>query len=149
MKKTFLAAAALAALTIGTAIAQGPGAGPGPGYGPGAGYGPGYGRGMMGEGYGPGYGGGRGAQGYGPGMMGRGGYGYGPGMMLYGPMSELKLTDEQRDKIFALQEAQHQKNFAAMSKFRAEMYKSQQELRKQVEAVLTPEQRKLLRQYDE
>lgn len=146
MKKSILVAAAIAAIAAGTALAQGygPGPGNGPGYGPGAGpgggYGPGagYGRGMMGPG-----------GGYGPGMMARGGYGYGPGMMLYGPMSELNLTDEQRDKIFALQEAQHQKNFAAMSKFRAEMYKSQQELRKQVEAVLTPEQKKLLRQYEE
>jgi Spy/CpxP family protein refolding chaperone len=119
MRKTILAAAAIAALTVGTAIAQG------------------YGPGMMGQG-----------RGYGPGMMERGG-GYGPGMMLYGPMSGLNLTDEQRDKIFSLQEAQHQKNFAAMTKFRAEMYKSQQELRKQVEAVLTPEQKKLLRQYEE
>ena len=180
-------ATTLAAASFAT-FAQGPGYGPGGGYGPGmmGGYGPGYGRGMMGDGYGPGYGYGPG-QGSGPGMMGRGygggGYGYGPGMMgggygPGGPLAALNLTDEQRNKIFALQEENRAKNWGTMGKMRSEMFKlssllnsdkadtntvleqqkkvdelrremlkSRIENHKQVESVLTPEQRKQLRQY--
>jgi len=133
LRKLALAAALLAAGAIGaTAIAQGPGYGPGmmgggPGYGPGMmGGGPGYGPGMMG-----------GGPGYGPGMMG-GGPGYGPGRG-YGPgggcgpgggfgpaaamLESLNLTDEQFDKIQAMQEENRQKNWAAMGQLRAEMFK--------------------------
>jgi Spy/CpxP family protein refolding chaperone len=163
MRKALLASALALALT--GAAAQGPGYG----YGPGGGYGPG----MMG-GYGPGPGmmGG----GYGPGMMG----GYGRGMMggYGGGLAALNLTDEQQEKIFAIQEDHRRKNFDTMSKVRTETFKlrrmygaegvdaksvveqqkkvdelrremlaSRLDSRKQVESVLTPEQRKQFRQF--
>jgi Spy/CpxP family protein refolding chaperone len=167
MKKT-LVALAIAATTFGT-LAHAQGYGPGSGYGGGPGWGPGggYGPGMM-MGRGPGYGPGGG---YGPGMMGRGGMGgYGGGPFA------LDLSDEQREKIYALQEENRRKNWDTMGKMRSEMFKlrsmawsdkadanayaeqqkkvddlrremikSRFENRKQVEAVLTPEQRKQLR----
>ena len=68
----------------------------GPGYGYGPGYGPGYGQGR--------------------GMMG-GGYGAGGGL------AALNLTDEQREKVVAIQEAHRQKNWAAMGEVRAEQFK--------------------------
>ena len=169
MKKTILAAAALAALTATAALAQGYGYGPGMmgrGYGPGSGYG---GPGMMGPGYGYGPG-----SGYGPGMMGPGYGGYGRG----GGLAALNLTDEQRDKVFALQEENRAKHWGTMGKLRSEtfklrgmynsdkldangiaeqqkkvdelrreMLKSRVESAKQIESILTPEQRKQLRQY--
>jgi Spy/CpxP family protein refolding chaperone len=179
LRKLALAATLFAAGTLGaTALAQGPGDGPGmmggygPGNGPGmmGGYGPGYGAGMMGGGRGFGPGGGYGSGGgFGP---GRGGYG--PGGML----ESLNLTDEQRDKIQAIQEENRQKNWAAMGQTRAEMFKlrslynsekldanalaeqqkkvdelrrqlfkSRVESHAQVESVLTPEQKKVFRQY--
>ena len=123
----------------------------------------------MAQGYGPGVGG------YGPGMMGGG---YGPGMMGSGPLSALDLKDDQRDKIFAIQEEARSKNFGTMTQIRAEQYKltklynaekadpkaigdaqkkvdelrrqiiqSHVDTRNQVEAVLTAEQKKQLRQY--
>jgi Spy/CpxP family protein refolding chaperone len=159
MKRNYvLAAAVAAALAIGSsfALAQGPGYGPG-------GMGGGYGPGMMG--------------GYGGGMMG----GYGPGMMMGGyggPMAALKLTDEQQDKLFALQEANRKKNWDTMSTMRSDMFKLQRmynaesvdskalleqqkkvddlrrqvlasrlDMRKQMESVLTPEQKKQLHQF--
>jgi len=129
------------------------------------------------QGYGPGYGQGRGMMG-GPGMMG----GYGPGMMggygAGGMFAALNLSDEQREKISAIQEAQRQKNWATMGAVRSEQFKlrgmygtekldadklvaqqkkvdelRQQMLKSRVEAhnqiatVLTPEQRKQLRQF--
>ena len=123
LRKTALIAAALA-LGGGAAAAlaqgYGPGYGGGPGYGPGMmGGGPGYGPGMMG-GYGPGMGGGPG-RGYGPGGgfgPGRGGYGPGGGML-----ESLNLTDEQREKILAIQEQNRQKNWAVMGQMRGEMFK--------------------------
>jgi Spy/CpxP family protein refolding chaperone len=141
----------------------------GPGYGPGmmGGSGPGYGPGMMGGGYGPGYG---------RGMMGGG---YGPGWGASGgATAALNLSDEQREKIFAIQEQNRQQNWDKMGKMRAEQFRlrsmynadsidpqafaeqqkkvddlrremlvSRLETRKQVEAVLTPEQRKQFRQF--
>ena len=115
--------------------------------------------------------------GYGPGMMG----GNGPGMMggygAGGMFAALNLSDEQREKISAIQEAQRKKNWATMGEVRAEQFKlrglygadkldadklvaqqkkvdelRQQMLKSRVEAhnqiatVLTPEQRKQLRQ---
>jgi len=174
MKRGYVLGAALAAaLALGSTLAgaQGPGYGPG---GMGGGNGPGMmggnGPGMMG-GYGPGMMGG----GSGPGMMGgygRGGYGGG------GPLAALNLTDDQQDKIFALQEEQRRKNSDTMSKMRSETFKlrrmynaetvdskavieqqkkvddlrrtvlaSRLEMRKQVEGVLTPEQKKQIRQF--
>ena len=150
------------AFAAGSAMAQGYGYGPG--YGPGM---RGYGPGMMGGGYGPGYG-----PGYGRGMMG-----YGPGWGG-GMFARLNLTDEQQDKVFAIQEQHRSKNFGTMSKMRAETFKLQRmlnaenadskaiveqqkkvdelrremlasrlEMRKDVEKVLTPEQRKEFRQF--
>ena len=147
MRKTLIAVALALAPVV--AAAQGPGYGPGGGYGPGMGYG-------------PGGGGGRG------GMM----MGYGRG-----GLSALDLTDAQAEKIFAIQDAQQQKNWPTMTKMRSEMFKlrrmyyddkadpkavaeqqkkvdelrramlqSRLESRKQIDAVLTPEQRKQLRQ---
>ena len=161
MKRRYVMGAALAAaLALGAPLAGAQG--PGYGYGPG-GMG-GYGPGMMG-GYGPGMGGG-----YGPGMMG----GYGRG----GAMAALNLTDEQHDKLFALQEANRKKNWDTMSAMRSETFKLQRmynaesidskavleqqkkvddlrrqviasrlDMRKQMESVLTPEQKKQLRQF--
>jgi len=68
---------------------------------------------MMG-GYGPGMMGG----GYGPGMMG-GGYGYGAG----GPLAALNLSDDQREKIVAIQEDQRKKNWAVMGEVRSEQFR--------------------------
>jgi Spy/CpxP family protein refolding chaperone len=106
MKTNILRAGALAlAVTAAGAFAQGPGYGPGSGYGPG-----------MGGGFGPGMGGG-----YGSGMMGGG---YGPGRGGYGGgLAALNLTDEQRDKILALQEENRSKNWGTMGQMRSEMFK--------------------------
>jgi len=144
MKRTLILGAALAAAAT-MALAQG--------YGYGPGYGPGYGQGR--------------------GMMG-GGYGYGAG----GGLAALNLTDEQREKVFAIQEEHRKKNWTVMGEMRAEqfklrnmargekldadklveqqkkvdglrqqMFKSRVEAHNQIAAVLTPEQRKQLRQY--
>lgn len=129
--KTIVAASLLCA---GVALAQGPGFGPGFG-GPGAGYGPG----MMG-GPGLGYGPGRMGGGYGPGMGGYGARGFGQDAL-----ASLNLTDEQRDKILAIREEHRQKNWSAMGKVRDEMFKSRLEMHKQIESILTPEQRKQFR----
>jgi Spy/CpxP family protein refolding chaperone len=141
MRKTLILGAALA-LASSLAIAQG--------YGPGYGQG----RGMMGEG-----------------MMGSARQG---GGMLAG----LNLSDEQRQKVLAIQEQHRTKNWAAMGEVRAEQHKlrslygaekldadkvaeqqkkvdelrrallkSRVEAHNQMAAVLTPEQRKLLRQH--
>jgi Spy/CpxP family protein refolding chaperone len=159
VKRLLLIGTALAAAAS-LAFAQGPGYGYGPGHGPG------YGQGMMG--HGPGYGPGGG---YGPGMMG-GGPGAG------GALAALNLTDEQREKVFAIQEEHRKKNWAVMGEVRSEqfklrsmyrgekldpdkiaeqqkkvdelrrqMLKSRAEAHNQIAAVLTPEQRKQLRQY--
>ena len=139
MKRLLAIGAALAAAST-LAIAQGPG----------------YGRGM----------------GYGPGMTGGGGYGAG------GALAALNLSDEQREKVLAIQEEHRKKNWSAMGEVRSEqfklrnmargekldadklveqqkkvdalrqqMFKSRVEAHNQIAAVLTPEQRKQLRQY--
>jgi Spy/CpxP family protein refolding chaperone len=149
------------------------GMGPGMMGGWGGGYGPGYGMGpgMMGGwggGYGPGYGMGPGMMyGYGP------GYGMGPGMMYgYGPYGAgLNLTDEQRSKISKIQEDFRSKQWdlmgkmhdayahradaaddAAANKADDQITQLQQQMignaaaaRKQMDAVLTKEQRQRLR----
>ena len=146
MRKTLVIGAALV-LASSVALAQGYGAGHGQG------------RGMMG------------GQGYGPGMMG--GQGYGAGGMF----AALNLSDDQREKISAIQEGQRNKNWAAMGEVRSEQFKlrglygterldadkiaeqqkkvdelrrqllkSRVEAHNQIAAVLTPEQRKQLRQ---
>src|SRR5678815_5490494 len=146
MKRKYVLGAALAA-----ALASPLAGAQGPGYG--------YGPGMMG--------------GYGEGMMG--GSTMGGGMMggYGGPMAALKLTDEQKDKLFAIQESNRKKNWDTMLSVRSEMFKlrrmynaervdpkalleqqkkvddlrrqvlaSRLDMRKQMESVLTPEQRK-------
>lgn len=148
----------------------GPGYGPGMMYGYGGGY-P-MGPGMMygyGGGYpmGPGmmYGYGRGYYGMGPGMM----WGYGPGYGVgYGP--GLDLSDGQRSKIADIQQNLHGKQFALMGKMqqiyargfdpedtaaaqkaykeiaalRQQMFNNALAAHKQVDAVLTKEQREQL-----
>ena len=129
------------------------------------------------QGYGPGYGQGRGMMGEGTmggGMMGRGMMGYG---QQGGVFAALGLSEEQHQKVLAIQEEHRTKNWAAMGDVRAEQYKlrslygadkvdadkvaeqqkkvdelrrqmlkSRVEAHNQMAAVLTPEQRKLLRQ---
>jgi len=145
-------------LIIGAALAVASSLASAQGYGPGYGPGHGQGRGMMGGGYGPG-------------MMG-GGYGAG------GMFAALDLTNEQREKVLAIQEDHRKKNWATMGDVRAEqfklrgmyntekldtdklvaqqkkvdalrqqMFKSRVEAHNQIAAVLTPEQRKQLRQF--
>jgi Spy/CpxP family protein refolding chaperone len=125
-----------------------------------------------------------GGYGPGPGMMGGYGRGYGPGPGYgrgYGPgggLAALNLSDEQRDKIAAIQEEHRKKNWDRMGQMRSEQFKlrrmysaekvdpaavgeqqkkvddlrrqviqSRVEARNQVQAVLTPEQRKQFRQF--
>src|SRR5687768_5798404 len=142
-----------AALALASALAAAQGEGPSYGQG----------RGMMGEGT------------MGGGMMGRGMMGYG---QQGGVFAALGLSEEQHQKVLAIQEAHRQKNWAAMGEVRAEQYKlrslygadkvdadrvaeqqkkvdelrrqmlkSRVEAHNQMAAVLTPEQRKLLRQH--
>ena len=66
------------------------------------------------------------AQGYGRGP----GYGYGPGMMGpgMGPgagagLAALNLSDEQREKVYAIREEARQKNWATMGEVRSEQFK--------------------------
>jgi len=156
MKRKWIVAAIGAALVSGAAWAQ---------WGPGmmGGYGGGYGPGMMG-----GYGGG-----YGPGMMGGNGPRGGPGMMGgYGwGYERLDLTDAQRDKIasitkdfrdkqWGLMQAMHElrwnsfpaaksddelkKAYDGMAAIRKQMFENGLDLRKQIDAVLTKEQREEL-----
>jgi len=153
----------------------GPGYGPGYGMGPGmmGGYGPGYARGygpaygmgpgMMG-GYGPGNGMGpgmMGGYGMGPGMMG--GYGMGPGMMGgygqgygMGPgmmggcgggygYNALNLSDAQRDKIAKIEQETARSQWEIMSKMREAAIQGAVEAQKQIDAVLTKEQREQLK----
>ncbi len=151
MRKTTAIGAALA-LASSLALAQ-----PGSGYGPGM-----MGQGMMGGGGGQG-------------MMGGGG-GYGRGAP--GPIAALNLSDEQQEKLFAIQEENRRKNWDKMSEVRSEAFRlrrmynaenvdpkglleqqkkvddlrrgllaSRLEMRKQMESVLTPEQRKQARQF--
>lgn len=123
MRMRILAAALLAlgiaAGTATAAYAQGPGKGPGygPGYGPGQGYGPGpgYGPGMMGGGSGPGM---MGGWGDGP--------GFGPGSGAGGPLGLLDLTDEQREKVFRIQEENRRRNWDTMGQLRSEQFKLRQ-----------------------
>jgi Spy/CpxP family protein refolding chaperone len=125
-------------------------------YGPGYGYGPmmGYGhRGMMGPGYG--YGPMMG-QGYGPRGMMEPGYGYGPmmgpgyGHMGYNALgmmsSELNLADEQSKKLYDLALNYRSKYFENRGNI-DELNRLEQLHRKDIENVLTPEQRKIFNTY--
>jgi Spy/CpxP family protein refolding chaperone len=126
------------------------------------------------------------AQGYGQGRGMMGGGMMGGGMMGGGMMGQrpqggvfagLGISEEQRQKVLAIQEEHRTKNWAAMGEVRAEQYKlrslysaekvdadkvaeqqkkvdelrrallkSRVEAHNQMAAVLTPEQRKLLRE---
>ena len=156
--KTGLLALALAG-AVSVALAQGPGPG-GPGYGPG------YGSGMMGGyGYGPGMIGGYGP---GPGMMG--GPGGGLASLGLNPEQREKIAvvheenrkanwntmGQMRSEQFKLRQmysaekvdsaavADQQKK---VDELRRQMLKSHVEARNQINAILTPEQRKQFRQY--
>jgi Spy/CpxP family protein refolding chaperone len=139
------------------------GYGPGYGMGPGmmGGYGPGYGMGpgMMG-GYGPGYG-------MGPGMMG--GYGAGPGSVLNLTEEQrrkvAKIQDDVRRRHWELMGKMHDeqaqmnelyysdkpddaalsKGYRRMSELRNQMFDLSLNAQKQIEAVLTKEQRDMLK----
>lgn len=156
MRKKWIAI--VAAAVLGTAaLAQ-----PGPGYGPG------YGPGMMGGGWGPGGGYGPGMMGgYGPGMMG----GWGGHGALYG-LSDLtadqrKAIDQARQdfwkKQWPLMQAMHsamwngeqdlgkpfddqaaRKNYDAIAALQKQMFDNMIEMRKHIDAVLTPKQREEL-----
>ena len=139
------------------AFAQGPGPG-GPGYGPG--YGPGM---MGGYGYGPGVGG----YGYGPGMMyGRGGSGLALDLTSEQRDKVAAIQEENRrknweamgqlrseqfklgqmynaEKVDPAAVAEQQKK---VDELRRQLLKSRLDARNQVAAILTPEQRKHLRQ---
>jgi len=147
----------------------GPGYGPGYGMGPGmmGGYGGyGMGPGMMGGyggyGMGPGMMGGYGGYGMGPGMMGGyGGYGYGVDLSAE---QRAKIADVQQEfgrkqwnlmeKMYeeggpmyqgfgsgALDEKAARKAYQAMAEAQKEMFESQLQARKKIDAILTPEQR--------
>jgi Spy/CpxP family protein refolding chaperone len=143
----------------------GPGYDPERGWGPGmmgGGWGPGYGPGMMGGGWGPGYGGG-----YGPGMMGGWGRGGGIGWLP-------DLSSEQRGKIAGIQrdyaskqwplmqqmhslmwangapgtdadDQAERQNYDAVAALRKQMFDNRLAERKEIDAVLTPQQRDELR----
>lgn len=159
MKHKWIAIAlAASALFAGVASAQ-------PAYGPGMMGG--YGQGMMG-GYGAGgYGGG-----HGPGMMGGYGPGMGGGMMGPGGIDVPDLTADQRSKIklaqqdfwkkqWPLMQQMHstmwddgaagfdeqaaRKNYEAASALHKQMFENGLEMRKRVDAVLTPKQKEQLR----
>jgi Spy/CpxP family protein refolding chaperone len=155
--KTGLLALALAG-AVSVALAQGPGPG-GPGYGPG--YGPGM---MGGYGYGPGM---MGGYGYGPGMGSPGG---GLASLNLNPEQREKIAAVQeenrkanwstmgqmRSEQFKLRQmynaekvdstavADQQKK---VDELRRQMLKSHVEARNQINAILTPEQRKQFRQF--
>jgi len=167
------AVAVLSISTVASSQPYGPGYGPGGGYGPGSGMGPGmmggYGPGG-GGGYGPGYGMGPGmmggyGQGYGmgPGMMGGNDAVY-----------ALDLNTEQRSKIDEIEKEFFEKRWALMGRMHArggpmwqafsgpldekaarksfdemaqaqkEMFETSLQMRKRVDAVLTPQQREQL-----
>ncbi|HUL96922.1 MAG TPA: Spy/CpxP family protein refolding chaperone [Usitatibacter sp.] len=157
MKRILLAAATGLVLST-AALGDSCDGGPKGGYGPGPG--------MMG-----GYGGGPHGGWDGPGMMGGGMMGFGPG--AYG-FDRLDLSAEQRDKLagimresrakqFKVMEQMHEQAWAqagskdgkfdeaaarkaydAREKLHRQMFENRLELRKQVDAVLTPEQREKL-----
>lgn len=154
MRKTLAVGAALA-LASSIAAAQGPGYGGGPGMM--GGYGPGYGPGMMGR-TGPGYGYGR-------------GFGGGPlaALNLTDAQQEklFALQEEHRKKngdtmskmraeSFKLRRMYNAENVdskalleqqAKVDELRRQMLGSRLDMRKQVDSVLTPEQKKQLREF--
>ena len=154
MKRAVAAATILLALTTAGCVSPSA-AGPGPARGrdgPGDGMGPG----MMGQGDGPGWG-------MGPGMMG----GFGPGIQALP-----SLTADQRSRLAGIQqelaqrqwplmqqmhqlmwsrgggsidEQQERGNYDAAAKLHRQMFENSLQARRQMEAVLTAEQREQLR----
>jgi Spy/CpxP family protein refolding chaperone len=166
MKRSLIALGAALALSAPLALAQG---GPGYGYGPGMMGGGGYGPGMMGGGggYGPGYG--RGG-GYGPGY-GRGG-GFGGAMAALNLTDEQQekifaIHEDHRRKNFDTMSKMRSETFKLrrmynadnadskaivdqqqkVDELRRQVLASRLDMRKQMESVLTPEQRKQARQF--
>lgn len=172
-KWTIVAAVAAASIaaSLTPAVAQPQGYGPGMmggygygGYGMGPGMMGGYGPGMGQYGMGPGMMYGYGGYGMGPGMM----YGWGP---RYGTGAGLNLTDEQRQKISKIQRDLRSRQWDLMGKMQDEyarradapddaaaskaddqiaalqqqMFTNATAARKQMDAVLTQEQRQQLR----
>ena len=154
MKRSLIALGAALALCAPLALAQG---GPGYGYGPGM-MGGGYGQGMMGGGgYGPGY--------------GRGG-GFGGPMAALNLTDEQQekifaLHEDQRRKSFDTMSKMRSETFKLRRMYNADnvdskavieqqrkvddlrrqVLSSRLDMRKQMESVLTPEQRKQARQF--
>ena len=137
------------------------------GYGPGYGMGPGMMGGYGGYGMGPGMMGGYGGYGMGPGIMGGygpggyGGYGYGVDLS---PEQRAKIADVQQElgrKQWGLMEKMHEeggpmyqafgsgafdekaarKAFETMAEAQKQMFEASLQMRKKIDAVLTPEQR--------
>lgn len=105
--------------------------GPGPGFGPGMGMGPG-------PGQGPGMGRGRGA-GFGPGFR----HGRGPGAGLRAHFRELGVTDQQKDRLEAIHEAQRRRAI----EIRKDLQLAELDVRKLVRAD-TPDRRAIDAQVD-
>lgn len=138
----------------GPGYGMGPGMMGGGGYGPGQGYG--MGPGMMGGGYGPGYG-------MGPGMMG--GFGRLPSDLTPEQRTQVvRIQQEFQRKQWAVMQSMHalrwpagggpggafdeqaaRKNFDAMTALQKQMFENSIEARKQIDGVLTPQQREQLR----
>jgi Spy/CpxP family protein refolding chaperone len=144
---------------------QGGGQGYGQGQGYGPGFGPGYGMGpgmMGGYGMGPGMMGGYGGYGMGPGMMGGyGGYGYGPDLNAEQRAKVSEIQQEFARKHWELMGRMHQqggpmyeafgsgavdekaarKAYETMAEAQKQMFEASLQMRKKIDAVLTPEQR--------
>jgi len=158
-RKSLIASLLATGAFAATSFAQG-GPGYGPGYGPGM-MGPGYGAGMMGPGYGPGMMGGGPGRGYGPGGM--------PGALNLTDEQRAKIEairedgrqknwaamGQMRSEMFKLRTLYSADTLDAnaiveqqkkVDELRRQLLKSRIESRSQIEAVLTPEQRKQFRQ---
>jgi Spy/CpxP family protein refolding chaperone len=137
----------------------GQGQGYGPGFGPGYGMGPGM---MGGYGMGPGMMGGYGGNGMGPGMMGGyGGYGYGPDLNAEQRAKVSEIQQEFAQKHWELTGSMHRqggpmyeafgpgsfdekaarKAYETMAEAQKQMFEASLQMRKKIDAVLTPEQR--------
>ena len=157
MKRKLLAASAAVLLGTATAACSQPYGGMGPGmmggYGQG---GQGYGQG---QGYGPGFGPG---YGMGPGMMGGyGGYGYGPDLNAEQRAKVSEIQQEFAQKHWELMGSMHRqggpmyeafgpssfdekaarKAYETMAEAQKQMFEASLQMRKKIDAVLTPEQR--------
>jgi Spy/CpxP family protein refolding chaperone len=140
----------------------GQGQGYGPGFGPGYGMGPGMMGGYGGYGMGPGMMGGYGGYGMGPGMMGGyGGNGYGPDLNAEQRAKVSEIQQEFAQKHWELMGSMHRqggpmneafgpgsfdekaarKAYETMAEAQKQMFEASLQMRKRIDAVLTPEQR--------